>query len=124
MKFVIINQLKTPSAFSPNIYSCSKPSCLELPSQKAHSFRNSLDIVQMSRQNSQSSSAHRIARVANDQQLVRRKVRDLATILQILRIAKGDHTNDLVHDAGGETFNGAMNKGCSLTNCSVSLKAN
>jgi hypothetical protein len=99
----------------------SLPSCLELPSQEADRFRNTSDIIQVRRQNSQSTQTNRIPNIANNLQLVRGEVRDPATILRILGVAISDHADNLVLDAAREILNGTMNKSCSLAIQSIRL---
>ena len=55
----------------------------------------------MRRQNRQSPLTHRIPSITNNEDLVLWEIGDLAAVLQILCIAKGDDAFDLVFDGLG-----------------------
>lgn len=65
-------------------------------------------------QDSESPRADKIARVTDDQDLLLRKVGDLASVLQVLGIAVGDNACDLVLDSSRAVFDGAMGESSAL----------
>jgi hypothetical protein len=72
-------------------------------------------------QNSQSTCTNGVTGIAYDFELVSREVWNSAIILQILGIAISDDTDDLILDAAGEIFDGAMDECCALAVSSVRL---
>jgi hypothetical protein len=71
---------------------------LDLLRQKLHAFISPSTVGQMRRQDTQSTDAHRIARLTYDLDLVLGEVGDLVSVLRLLGVAVEHYTSDLVLD--------------------------
>lgn len=69
----------------------------------------------MSRSDSKSTSADKIASVAEDLEPVRWVVGDGAAVLEVLSVAEENGADDLVADGGGSITDGGGGESCSLT---------